>query len=467
MRRRRLPITLNPFTKRTIRIGWPVVLSQAAAMLLANIDMAMVGRLSTDALAAVGVAGTYMNLMVIIANATAFGFAVHIAMELGRPKGGQAGTLTYHGLITGVFAGFFVMACAWVTAGPVFRGMGLEDHVLTMAMDYGHYFSLSFLAMALCGMISAALSAYTHTKHIFISSLIVLVVNTVGDYALIFGHFGMPAMGVRGAALASVLSVWVQGVYLLAVVWFYRKMIGPRPSVHPRDLYRTIRRVAPNSISAMLEWMIWFGGVFILTVMIAPLGAAYLAVFHVNLKLQQLFLLGMMATTTTSRAMIGRAFGSGHQPNRITQWHRHAMTMGWWVILPWMILIAAIPVPMFAVFMDPDDVRSVGSPYILGGLIAITIVVRYLNTTVGTTLRSMGVVHYFIYSTTASQVFMLSLAYLLMRVFDLGLWGAMLASFADETLRVLVNGYVVKRYMKAHVAEVAERRAQRQTTSTA
>ncbi len=439
---------------RTMAIGWPVIAAQSANMLLAQIDLFMVSRISVPAVAAVGVASTYMNFWVIIVGASGFGTGLVVARELGRPRRGRAGDVTRHGLILGPALGMLVGLVGWLTAPWVMRAMGLTGDVLAMAEAYASVFWMALPAIGGSAMASSALAAHAWTRHVFIASILMLIVNTLGDYALIFGNFGAPALGVAGAAWASVAAAWTGWIWLLFAMLRHHDRWGPSEKHGLHGVWKTIRAALPYATSASMEWLLWFGAIFALTIMLARAPTEHMAVFHVNLKLQQLFMLGLRGSLSANQSMIGRAYGQGSQPRRIQMWHRHTTRLGLWMIAPGAILMLLFPEAIYGIFLPIADVKSVAAPRLLGVLMAVTVVVRTLNSQTGSTLRSVGVIRYFIILTGVSQVFMLALAYGLVISLSMFTVGAMIASLTDESVRVLINRRMVHR--KIHAPALSE-----------
>lgn len=430
--------------RRIMAIAWPVMLSALSQALLTNIDFVMVGQISTDALAAVGVAGTFMTIFFIVGNSLSFGLSTCVSMRLGEQDRATAGRVAVHGLIFGVLLGLALFATCRSVLGLVFGSMDLEPAVRQLTLDYSRVFVFGLLVSALGGMAGATFGAYTKTRPVLIASLIMVAVNLVGDYVLIFGKLGFPAMGVRGAAWASVSAVFCSTAYLLVMLACSVQAFELSLPRSPAAFGRTVATILRLGISTTIEWSLWFVGVFVITVWLSPFGAVPLALFHVSIKVQNFLMLAVRGFVVANNAMIGRAHG-GRQPRRIALWHHHNLRLGYISIIPGLLLLLVFPGWLFGWFIPLEELEQIGSPWWLGVAVAGVLVVRMINTIAGSSLRSVGVVTFFVYLLLASQGLALGTGLLTLKGAAWGFWGALLATAVDESFRAAVSAVKLRR----------------------
>ncbi|MEM9418165.1 MAG: MATE family efflux transporter [Planctomycetota bacterium] len=433
--------------RKIMVIAWPVMLSNLSQTLLTNIDFIMVGQVSTDALAAVGVASTFMTLFYILGGSLSFGLSTCVSIRLGEQDHVLAGRVSVHGLIFGVLLGALLFVVSRSLLSLVFGSMELEPEVRRIALEYSELFVWGLWLAPLGAMAAAVFGAYTRTRQVLVSSLIMVGVNLVGDYMLIFGKFGAPAMGPRGAALASVLAVIMSTAYLAAAMWWLRRPLELSLPRSPKLFGQTVASILRLGISTTIEWLLWFVGIFIITIWLAPFGAVHLALFHVSMKLQGLLMLAVRGFTVANNAMIGRAHG-GQQPSRISMWHYHNLRLCLMSLVPGILLLTVWPSWIFGWFIDIEEIRQIGSPFWIGTAVVGVVAARMVNTLTGSSLRSVGVLLFFIYLLLISQAITLGFGYAVLRVMQWGFWGALAAAALDEVFRGVVSTVKLRRLMR-------------------
>ena len=431
--------------RRILAIAWPVVLSALSQTLLVNLDFMMVGWLSTDALAGVGQAGTCMTLFLLLCGSLSFGLSTAISQRLGSREPQAAGRIAVHGVLFGLLLGLGLTALAWALLDRALGMMGMQGPVEEVALDYGRVFILALLLAGPAAMANAVFGGFAWTRPVLIASLILLVVNGVGDWLLIFGNLGFPKMGVAGAAWASVIANAASLAYQVAALLWRRRELQLSLPRSPRRFAAIVGEVTRLGITTTAEWATWFAGIFMLTVWLGPFGSAHMGVWHVQMKVQTFLMLGIRGLSTANNAMIGRAHG-GAQPRRIGLWHGHNLRLGWLSLIPASVLLLGFPEAVFALFnLSPQEIASVAPPRLLGGLMLLMLGVRLVNIITGSSLRSVGVVRFFFYLTPTALMLALLAGALLVRGLQWGALGAMLAMTLDELWRM---GLLTRRFVQ-------------------
>lgn len=424
--------------RRILSIAWPVVLSALSQTLLVNVDFMLVGWLSTDALAGVGQAGTFMTLFLILCGSLSFGLSTAIAQRLGARDPEAAGRIAVHGVLFGLLLGGLLTGLAAVGLGPTLGIMGMDAPVEAAARDYGRVFVLSLLLAGPAAMANAVFTGFAWTRPVLIASIILVVVNLVGDWLLIFGSLGCPRLGVAGAAWASVIASAASLAFQLAALAWRRRALSLSLPRSPRRFAATAAQVTRLGITTTAEWAMWFVGIFVLTVWLGPFGGVHLAVWHVQMKVQSFLMLGIRGLSTANNAMIGRAHG-GAQPTRIGLWHGHNLRLGWLSLIPAVVVLLGFPASVFALFnLSADDLATVAPPRLLGGILVVVLGLRLVNIITGSSLRSVGVMRFFFYLTPTALAVVLLAGVLLIRGMHWGALGAILAMGIDEAWRTVL-----------------------------
>ena len=195
----------------------PIFLDVALVMLLGVVDTAMLSRYSDDSVAAVGLDNQLMSLIFLVYQFISMGVAILCAQYIGARLQKRLVQVVGIALVLNLVIGFVVSAILYFQAEGILHFMGLRDGLMPDGLVYLRITGALSFFQALSLTFSASLRSADRTTWPMIVTLLSNVLNIVGNYALIFGHWGCPAMGVAGCAWATAISRAV-AMLLLAVI---------------------------------------------------------------------------------------------------------------------------------------------------------------------------------------------------------------------------------------------------------
>ncbi|MDR1757157.1 MAG: MATE family efflux transporter [Culturomica sp.] len=303
---------MTAINNKTIwNIGYPIILGNLAQTLIALTDTAFLGRVSAVALGASMIAGIYYFVFATLAWGFSIGIQIIVARRLGEGKLNRIGVVFEHGLAVVLLLAislFLIQHCfteqllAQVIQSPNIYAATLEF------MAYRHY-GISFVCFNF--LFRALYIGLSNTKVISFTTLLMAVVNIVLDYALIFGHWGLPEMGIGGAALASVCAE------VSALLFFIGYTLIKLPlkkyalfTFHKLEgwLMKSILRLA---FPTMLQKLLSFGSWFIFFILVEHLGEQQTAVSGIIRSVYMLIAVPVFAFAATSNTLTSRLIGSG------------------------------------------------------------------------------------------------------------------------------------------------------------
>ena len=265
------------FWRTTLVLAFPIAMQNLLNSSFSLVDTLMVSTLGDISLSAVGMAGQLSWLMTLVLFGFGAGGSIFIAQYWGVQdiKGIRR---TYGLLLTGQLAVSLVFFClAFFIPGAVIRCFNRDPAVVAEGIRYLRIAAFSYPGISLGLTFSAVLRSTERVVVPMAASLFTTVLNAVADYALILGKFGLPALGVEGAAIATVLSAWMSPVIILTISFFRRTMlIAPL-----RDMFAFsrasvgafFRRAAP----VIFQEGMWGLGTVVLNAIFANLGYQYSA----------------------------------------------------------------------------------------------------------------------------------------------------------------------------------------------
>lgn len=210
----------------------PIIIELLLVMTLGVMDTFMLSRYSDDAVAAVGMVNTMLQLVFLLFAIINTGTSVLCAQYLGAKRWDRQVQVTGVALIMNVIIGFVVSLSLYLFARPLLGLMGLREELMPYGISYMEIVGGFAFTQALSNTISATLRSANKANYPMMVIAVCNIVNIIGNYALIFGHFGLPALGVQGAAISTSIS---RTVSMLMLFWILFHRHIPK---FPAELFR-------------------------------------------------------------------------------------------------------------------------------------------------------------------------------------------------------------------------------------
>ena len=209
----------SPLKRELAQLTVPIFIETALIMMLGAMDTFMLSRHSDESVAAVGLSNQVISFCFLIFEVINLGTSVLCSQYLGARLRERMETLIGVSLVVNFLFGIAVSSFLYFRAGPVLAALGLEGRMLGMGTGYMEIVGALAFMQALSLTLSAVLRSNNKAVYPMMVILVVNAMNILGNYALIFGKFGMPEMGVNGAALSTVISRCVAAVILGVIVF--------------------------------------------------------------------------------------------------------------------------------------------------------------------------------------------------------------------------------------------------------
>lgn len=402
-----------------------MLLSAALQNAQSLIDLFWVGRLGPDAVAALALSGVVLGALYPIQMGLATGTVALVARACGEGECRRAATIAAHSISLGIILGFILCAIALPLLAPFCRMLGAEAPVVTAAVDYLRICMYSMSVNMVLYLASSSLQAAGNTTLPMLALLCANVLNMVLDPLLIFGFGRLPALGVAGAAWATMLANSIAALGLVYILFKGNTLLRVRwPDFKPHwpDALRILRIGVPSMAQMTARSMM---GLVIFRV-IARFGTIVVAAYGICMRWHMVMLMSCFVLGNASATMVGQNLGARQA--------RRARRAAWTSVAIILIIMALSTLPLYtlsdlavAVFNSAPEVVAVGSqilriitPFYL--LIGVSIVLDRSLNGAGCTVATM------IFTITTLWGVQVPLALLLPRWFDPpvhGVWWAM------------------------------------------
>ena len=306
------------FYRTIFKIAVPSAFQSLITFLVVVVDNIMVGRLgggeNSFALAAVSQTNAITAFFTAALMGVVGGSAVLISQywgkkDLARIK--QVFSIVLM-LCVGVALAVFAVAKIFPEAllGVVIKGA--EPEVFPLAMQYFSLVVFSYIPYALTHSLVGMLKSVEVVKVTLYISIVSLFTNIGLNYVLIFGKLGLPAMGVRGAAIATVIARLIE----MAIVWYYTFRVQKQIDIRPRDLLKPDRLLMKDYVRYGLPVAVvdvqWSFIGLLKAAIIGRLGASFMAAVNISDAMMQLGTMFTFALAGGACVVVGKTVGAGN-----------------------------------------------------------------------------------------------------------------------------------------------------------
>lgn len=303
---------LTPSVRQIVAIAMPIMIGSAAQNVLQLSDSIFLYHLSETDFAAIGFVGVFYLMI----NAIGYGFSkggqIIIANKAGQqdPEGirrnFQALGLFEAGLAIAMFL-FMYFASPW------FFGLFLQNQdVLNASIDFIKYRSFGVFFSYIGVTLIALYTGIAKTKFIMVETILLLIVNGVLNYALIFGKWGLPAMGIAGSALASTIAEAFGAVIFLLYLYFDKNVKDLRIFSRPKIEFKLIRDQFKLAAPIVAQNFVGLGSWFIFFAIIEDMGERALAISNLVRIVYLILSIPTWGFSSATNTIVGNLMGQGN-----------------------------------------------------------------------------------------------------------------------------------------------------------
>lgn len=280
--------TKTSLQQTIIKLALPAILENVLHTAVWMMDTAMVGRLSAEALSAVGFGAQLAFALVNIIAAMGIGTSALVARYIGAGEPKRANRVVAQSFLISWVLSLFLAVLNFILARPFFSSTMKDPSVISMGISYVKIITTGVAFQIPTMVMNAALRGAGNTRLPMVSALVANTINVVGDYVLIFGHFGFPRMEVQGAALATALAQIVGGVITLSYLILGKDVIRLNLKEAFKIDIAVIKQLSKLSLPSCLEEFSHSGSRLISSIWIASLGTVPFAAHQVAVSAESM-----------------------------------------------------------------------------------------------------------------------------------------------------------------------------------
>ncbi|SCZ78286.1 MATE family efflux transporter [Acidaminobacter hydrogenoformans] len=302
------------FINTMLKIGIPVMIQNLIQTSLNMVDTVMIGQVGKEAIAAVGLANQVFFVMILLVFGINSGASVFIAQlwgkrDLANIKRTMGVALAFGVAITGLFMLAAILAPTQIMSL-------LSDgnpEIVRLGSDYLRIVGWSYIFTAVSFSFAVAARSIEQAKMPTIVSAFSLIVNTILNYGLIFGKLGLPELGVRGAAIATLIARLIEFIVILTIIYKTDHVLAARPRELVSFSKAYMIKILDKASPVVANETLWAIGNVLYNVAIARIGAEAIASYQVANSLFRFYEVIFMGMAAACQVMIGNRIGAGEE----------------------------------------------------------------------------------------------------------------------------------------------------------
>ena len=378
-------VSSAPAERRALRrsilsLAWPVIVSNFLQVLAVTIDLVMVGRIGVTEVAAVGVAGNIVFFTFTVMIGITSGTIALVARAFGAKNKREADHFLTQSLVAGILLSLPIMLIGILIPHLLVAPFSPTAEVQSLSADYTSIIFTSVPFLFVIFIANAGLRAAGDTKTPLLIGIVENVINFAINYTLIFGNFGFPALGVRGAAIGTTISYFVGAMLFLGLFIDHRVKVGISRE-KPFANWSTIKRILRIGIPASTEQFAFQMGILIWIIFVVGFGEDALAAHQIGLRIQSFAFMPGLGLSIASSALVGQNLGaklpdlaerSARESTKLSIMVMGAIAAFNFVFAPWIALAFAQPGPavdlaVLFIRLHALSIPAVGAFFTLSG----------------------------------------------------------------------------------------------------
>ena len=347
--------------KQIILLGLPLLAGQFSHYLMGLADTAMVGRLNKESLAAMALAGLFSWMIFTFIWPIRTGVQAIVSRRRGRIEAGENLCLEEvltNGLVAGLLAaGAGILAS--FTAEPLLRFLKVDEVLIPPALSYISVIRWFLPVFGLLQAMLGFLGGVGRTREIMIVTLGMNALNVGFNYFLIFGKAGLPAMGLTGAALGTMLAVVVSTVFLVHRLGRLGYLEQLRPSRGLNCRAPLIQNVFRQAVPISIQNVIALGVFLIYETFVGKTGVTALAATHVVFAIYRINKTLVGGFSQAAAIMVGNSLGADkvEEADRVIV---NCEFLSAIIGLTVMALVLVFPRPIVSLFSSDGEIIAIG-----------------------------------------------------------------------------------------------------------
>lgn len=364
------------FMSRLLKIALPIMIQNLVASSVNMADTIMVGNLGEVAIAAVGIANQYFFFFTMIIIGIASGCSVFIAQYWGKKDLSNMNRILGLGLGSVLLVSAVFMAAGFIAPERIIAVFNKDAAVMELGTNYLTIVLFSYGFTGLTFIYSYSLRSIGNTMTPLVVNFISLLTNIALNYVLIFGKLGFPALGVEGAAIATLIARVVETLILITLVYRGKGVFAAKLA-DLKDFNRSfVKKSYRIILPVLLNDVLWAMASLIYSVVYGRMGVGAMASIQIANTVSNMFMVVTFGMASAAAIMIGNSVGRGKADQTMAYARKFLVVSLYAGIILGIALALSTPL-ILSLFNVSPEVRN--STSIILYIISFIFIIRFMG----------------------------------------------------------------------------------------
>jgi putative MATE family efflux protein len=431
-------LTVGPIPKLIKQISIPICIGFFFNTMFNVVDTYFGGQISTTALAALSLTFPVYFLLIIFDSGISTGTTAVIANALGAKDFEGAKKYAAQSISFALIVSVIVTILGLSLAPSLLKILGAQGEYLSLALQFIDVIFWGSIFFLLISVFNSLLQARGDTKTLRNFLIAGFVLNVILDPWLLYGGLGVPALGLRGVALATVIVQIIGSIYIL----FRARQTGLISKQTFRELWpekKAFMEIVKQAVPASLNLLTIGVGLFVITYFIAIFGQSAVAAYGIATRVEQIVLLPTIGLTIACLSIIGQNNGAKNY-TRIRETLFTCIRYGLIIMAIGTVLVFVLAKYIMLFFTKDMAVVTIGTQYLhIAAFIFLAYAILFITVSA---LQGMKRPMYAVWIGIYRQILApIIIFYVLVRVFHLGLYGVWWGIFAVTWSAAIITAF--------------------------
>lgn len=351
---------MSKFMKSLCKIAIPVTLQSMLQASFSIVDQIMIGQLGETNISAVGLCGNFSLIFSVVIGAVSTVAGILIAQFIGAQETEEAWCSFDVSLICGIMISALFLLAAGVFPSQILGLYTKDMSIINTGAVYFRIVAFSYIPMAVSNILSSWLRCKEYATIPFLASFGAVIVNTGLNYLLIFGKFGFSCMGIKGAAIATLISQLFNLAFIVIgfVLCIRKDRDKPVLSLHFKKI--TIRDYLIMIMPILVSEFLWSLGQNMESAVYGHLGTSSLAAYTLTGPIQGLMVGALSGLSAAAGVIVGKRLGRKEYDEAYTE-SKKIMYAG----LFGAVTVSALLILLAGLYRVDDSVKDLGKTLLI------------------------------------------------------------------------------------------------------
>jgi MATE family multidrug resistance protein len=287
--------------KLTFLLAYPVILSQLGHIMVGVVDTAMVGKIGTLEQAAVALSNGLYMIVLVFGLGISYGVTPLVAEADSAKKDDENRALLKHSIVINTLIGILLFLLLLMIS-PILNLFNQQKEVVVLAIPFLNVMMLSMIPLCIFSGLKQFIEGLSYTRMAMVITIGASFLNILLNYLMIFGHWGLPAMGIMGACWASFIARVAMAIAMLLYVYYNKAFKIYWQNIDFRTYSKTIiKKILVIGVPSGLQWVFEIGVFSVAVILIGWIGPKAQAAHLITLSLAAITYMmasGLAAATT-------------------------------------------------------------------------------------------------------------------------------------------------------------------------